>query len=143
MEPTPVTRPRVVIESARPAAATAQALALADAGIDAVVCEGPDHHPGGCPLLTGDPCDLVASADAVLFDLDLDRLDDRQVLRALQTRHPDLPIVAEVPTATWRRRQADLSRCTVVVPFSVGHTRDAVVAAIGGEAPPEVAAPTG
>lgn len=132
-----MTRPKVVIESPRSDAASAQADALAAVGVDAVVCEGPEDHP--CPLLVGEPCDLVESADAVLFDLDLDRLDDRQVLRALRARYPDLPVVAEVPTATWRRRQHDLAHLTVVVPFSVGHTRDAVLAAIRREEPPTVA----
>jgi CheY-like chemotaxis protein len=137
VEPTSVTRPRVVIESPRSDAASAQADALAAAGVDAVVCEGPHHRP--CPLLAGEPCDLVESADAVLFDLDLDRIDDRQVLRALRARYPELPIVAEVPTTTWRRRQHDLAHLTVVVPFSVGHTRDALLAAMRGEEPPSVA----
>lgn len=123
-------RPRVVIESRRADAAQAQAEVLAQAGLDPVICAGPAEHGAGCPLLEGQPCDLVEDADAVLYDLDLEVLEDRQVLRALGARHPSLPIVTERTTAEVRRFDRDLGRCTVVVPFSSEHTRDAVVAAL-------------
>lgn len=123
-------RPRIVIESRRETAAQEQAAALARAGLDPVICTGPATHGAGCPLLEGEACDLVANADAVLYDLDLEVLEDRQVLRALGARHPSLPIVTERTTAEARRFDRDLGRCTVVVPYSNEHTRDAVVAAL-------------
>lgn len=134
-------RPRVVIESRREAAAQAQAAALAEAGLDPVICSGPEGHGEGCPLLEGRPCDLVERADAVVYDLDLEVLEDRQVLRALGARHPSLPIVTERSTAEARRFSPDLGHCTVVVPFSATHTTDAVVAALAdvrGTAPGDV-----
>lgn len=123
-------RPRVVIESRRPDAARAQAAALEHAGIEAVVCGGPEMHGETCPVLSGRPCGLMDGASAVLYDLDLETMEDRQVLRALGARHPGLPIVTERTTEELRRHAADLARCTVVVPYSADHTRDAVVAAI-------------
>lgn len=42
-------------------------------------CCGPDTE-GGCPLLRGEPCPKIETADGVIFQLDLDKADHRRLL---------------------------------------------------------------
>jgi len=55
-----------------------------------ISCGGP-HQPGDCPLLQGRPCGKVEKADAILFQLDLDRADHREILR-IYSDTLDVPI---------------------------------------------------
>lgn len=132
-----MTRPRVIIESRDETGARALADALAVAGMDPLVCSGPDDRDGGCPIFDGAPCALIEGADAVVYDLDLDRADDRLVLKSLVIDHEGLPVVTERSTAEARRHAGSLKHCTVVVPFSPRHTAKAVVGALtaAGRAP--------
>lgn len=124
--------PRIIIESRRWSAAEAQAEALQAAGMDPIVCTGPTDHGGACPLLVGETCPVVADADAVVYDLDLDRDDDRAVLRSLVHDHAGLPVITERSHAESHRHADDLQHCSVVLPYSPGHTAEAVLAALGG-----------
>lgn len=123
-------RPRVILESRDFPRAAALAAALVDAGMDPVVCTGPTADGGGCPLLTDEPCPVVIGADAVVFDLDLDRAEDRDVLRSLVVERAGLPIITEQDVDQARRHPEVLGGCTVVLPFSAQHTAEAVVAAL-------------
>jgi hypothetical protein len=123
-------RPLVVIESRHWPAAAAQAAALEDAGMRPVLCTGPTADGGACPLLVDEHCPVLDEADAVVYDLDLDREGDLEVLRALLRDHGGLPVVTERSRGEQRRHAAALRQCTVVRPISPGHTATAVVAAL-------------
>lgn len=126
-----MTRPRVIIESRRVAAADALASTLTEAGFDPLICSGPDGS-AGCPIFDGAPCALIEGADAVVYDLDLDRAGDRLVLRYLVVDHDGLPIITERSTSEVRAHRDRLRNCTVVVPISVRHTASSVINALGG-----------
>lgn len=130
-----MTRPRVIIESRHESAAQASAEALIEAGLDPLVCGGPGAGHG-CPVFDGAPCALIERADAVVYDLDLDRPDDRLVLRSLVTEHEGLPIASERTTEEVRRHGEALRPVTVVVPFSPRHTAEAMVGALVGAGRP-------
>lgn len=78
---------------------------LGDLGLPVVTCEGP-HGPRDCPLLRGERCGKVEKADGILFQLDLDRTDHREILTAY-TQTLDVPIRAVV-TPEQAERYADL-----------------------------------
>ena len=123
-------RAQVVIESRRPDAAAALASALFRAGMDPLLCKGPLRTEGGCPLLDGARCALLDRADAVVYDLELDRAVDRVVLKSLVVEHRGMPVITERSTEERRRHGEHLTGCTVVVPFSPEHTAEAVVGAL-------------
>ena len=70
-----------------------------------VNCSGP-HHVGQCPLLKGLSCGKVARADGILFQLDLDRPDHREIL-ATYAETLDVPIRAVV-TQEQQEKYAEL-----------------------------------
>jgi DNA-binding NtrC family response regulator len=125
-------RPRVVIENPRGGALAAQAAALEAAGYDVTTCEGPDTHP--CPVLDGQPCEYLEDADVVVYDLDLDDPQHRDVLTSVRERYPRLPVVVEATTHTAREHARDLAPCTVVVPYSMEHVSEAVSEALASTA---------
>lgn len=58
--------------------------------VPTIACCGPETR-GGCPLLVGEDCHKIRAADGVLFQLDLDRDDNRRILaRYIDTL--DVPI---------------------------------------------------
>lgn len=60
------------------------------------VCHGPggDH---GCPLIEGKGCPLAENAHGVVFELDLDRPDHREILSKYKTDlREDVPIRVSV-----------------------------------------------
>jgi len=65
-----------------------------------ITCSGP-HQVGACPLLQGQPCGKVEKADGILFQLDLDREDHREILR-IYTETLDVPIRVVVTTEQQR-----------------------------------------
>lgn len=70
-----------------------------------LTCSGP-HKPGACPLLQGKSCAKVDNADGVLFQLDLDRDDHREIL-SLYADRLDVPIRAVVKPGQ-KERYAEL-----------------------------------
>jgi len=90
-------RPRLLIEDGRPVLAISDFSLFQDAGFDVAFCGGPGGDPGGCPLVRGEPCLLVAGADVVLHGLE-PRLG---VAAAIRRQRPELPVVVE------QRRQED------------------------------------
>ena len=80
----------MLIESADPALAVSDFGALTAAGMDVALCRGPEHTPAECPLVRGEPCQLAAGADVILFDLGP---AGQQVLEAERRMHPGTPVV--------------------------------------------------
>jgi hypothetical protein len=90
-------RPRVLVEDDRAALAISDFAKFKEAGFDVAFCSGPGQAHESCPLLRGQECDVLASADVVLHGLD----GGLGVAAAIRRRHPDLPVLAE------QRRDAD------------------------------------
>lgn len=80
-------------------------------------CTGP-HGPGKCPILRGQPCGKIQKADGILFQLDLDREDHREILR-LYIEMLDVPIRAVV-SEEQQQRYAELLKDVEVVTPPVG-----------------------
>ena len=113
------TAPRVVVENPDFGVGFAVERVLESAGCEVAVCGGPDELIGhACPLVFSESCDLVSGADLVVHSLNLDRPEHVEVLRALRSRHPDTPVIVEVPGPTAARHEGLLDGC-VVVPFPV------------------------
>jgi hypothetical protein len=62
-------RPRVLIEDDRPALAISDFSLFEQAGFAVAFCSGPGRDLAACPLLQGQSCPVLASADAVLHVL--------------------------------------------------------------------------
>ncbi|HUK73312.1 MAG TPA: response regulator [Streptosporangiaceae bacterium] len=84
-------RPRVLVEDDRPALAISDFSRFQEAGFDVAFCSGPGHAKEACPLLRGQECNVLASADAVLHGLD----SGLRVAEAIRRRHPEIPVVVE------------------------------------------------
>lgn len=76
-----------------------------------LTCAGPQRF-GACPLLRGKPCAKVDSADGVLFQLDLDREDHREIL-SLYADRLEVPIRAVVKPGQKERYSELLSKVEV------------------------------
>jgi hypothetical protein len=84
-------RPRVLVEDDRAALAISDFSTFQEAGFDVAFCSGPGSSPETCPLLRGEECHVLASADAVLHGLD----PELGIAAAIRLRHPDIPVIAE------------------------------------------------
>jgi hypothetical protein len=84
-------RPRVLIEDNHPALEVSDFSLFEQAGLDIAFCSGPGQDPRTCPLLRGEPCPVLARADAVLHGLD----PDLGIAAAIRRQHPGLPVVIE------------------------------------------------
>jgi hypothetical protein len=61
------------------------------------VCRGPDGQHGTCPVLEGEPCSKIDQAHGVVFKLDLERENHRQILERYKRILPDgAPIAVAV-----------------------------------------------
>jgi DNA-binding response OmpR family regulator len=86
------TGPRVLIEHADETRADALAAALRHAGYAVAVCPGPAHDET-CPLAHGDGCAVAVGADLVVSTLGFETSAAREVLGALRTCTPSVPLV--------------------------------------------------
>ena len=84
-------RPRVLIEDDRQALAISDFSLFEQAGLDIAFCSGPGEDPRACPLLRGEPCPVLARAEAVLHGLD----PALGIAVAIRGQHPGLPVVVE------------------------------------------------
>ena len=84
-------RPRVLIEDDHQALAISDFSLFEQAGLDIAFCSGPGADPRACPLLCGEPCPVVARAEAVLHGLD----PALGIAAAIRRQHPGLPVVVE------------------------------------------------
>jgi hypothetical protein len=65
---------------------------LERAGHPVVVCHGPDGDHA-CPLLNGEGCAKFAAAHGIVFELDLDRPENRRIVERYRAlAGPDVPI---------------------------------------------------
>lgn len=84
--------------------------------VDVVTCSGP--HEVECPLLQGKPCGKIAKVDGILFQLNLQRADHREILRTY-AENLDIPIRAVVSEGD-KEEFADLLADVEVVTPPVG-----------------------
>jgi hypothetical protein len=72
---------------------------LREAGFQVAVCPGPRSRPASdpCPLLVGEPCELVDGADVVVHDLSPNEAAHRRVAAALATFAGATPVVTREP----------------------------------------------
>lgn len=94
-EPWPWPGPRILIEHPEESAGLVLASTLRQAGYAVAVCPGPAEAER-CPLAGPEGCGVAHGADVIVSSLGLDRLEARDVLQALRTRCPDVPLVVEV-----------------------------------------------
>lgn len=91
-------------------------------GFDAMSCGGPRVLPDAmCSLVVDGRCPLVAVADVILYDLDLDDGAEKAVYDAIRATYPMLPVVLELPWATTSRHREDLVGAIVIPPFDTDH----------------------
>ena len=87
-------RPVVLLEGPESADTGELWEALDAAGYRVTWCPGPAGPPPvWCPLLGGERCTLVESADAVVCGLGFEHQVCRQVLAGLERLHPDMPVI--------------------------------------------------
>jgi N-acyl-L-homoserine lactone synthetase len=86
-------RPRVLIEEPDPAWHRLVEEVLG-ADYELASCGGPEARPGGCPLVAHRGCPLAEGADVILNSFNLDQVANREVLCALQSCCPGVPVVA-------------------------------------------------
>ena len=86
----------MLIEHPDEAAGLAIASGMRFAGYAVAVCAGPAGR-GRCPLVGPAGCAPAHDADLVVCCLGYERGAAREVLRALRTRYPRMPLVVEVP----------------------------------------------
>jgi len=100
----PERRLRLLIESEDGAEVVAIRNLLDRHGYDVSWCPGPDaRRSSRCPLVRKGTCRLVDEADAVLCTLDLDNAKHRAVVEALNTLHPEKPVIVAASPALSRR----------------------------------------
>ena len=80
---------------------------LQNLGHPVLVCHGPDG--AACPILDTGHCTLAEQAHGIVFMLDLDRPEHRQILATYkELLRPDLPIAVVVSDASQAVTYADL-----------------------------------
>jgi hypothetical protein len=91
-------RLRLLVESSDPLLGISDFTQWTDAGFDVALCSGPAATASECPLVRGEPCELAAGADAILFALPPSRVD---VLQAVRRSHAATPVVVQLPGSRW------------------------------------------
>lgn len=109
-------RPRVLIEDPDGAVLSSCEEFLRRDGFDVAVCRGPQadgvHH---CPLVTSGECSLTDGADVIYTALSWHDPKSREVLQAIRARHPQTPVVVEIPQPQVERFADLLAGCQLVL----------------------------
>lgn len=80
---------------------------LENLGHPVLVCHGPEGAP--CPMLDTGHCSMAEAAHGIVFMLDLERPQHREILKRYKTLlRPDLPIGVVVSDASQATKYADL-----------------------------------
>ena len=98
----------------------------------AVICRGPTPQRR-CPLLTGHDCSMIHAADGILFELDLDKDESRQILERY-TEILDIPIRVVATEDDARKFSSLLSKVEIVTPPIGPAKLDAFAAEVEAEA---------
>ena len=119
MDPLPWewTGPRVLVEQADERRADVVAAALRRVGYAVAVCTGPTREKA-CPLAGGGDCAAALGADLVVSSLGFETTAARDVLRALRTTMPRVPLVVAAGAddiVTWPEL---VDGCSLAVPAS-------------------------
>jgi hypothetical protein len=105
---------RVLVEVAGRGMGQVVERTLREQGYQVAVCGGPAVlRRRRCPLVQGDGCPLADGADLVVYALDLDDADDREVLEAHRA-HPERRACVVVPPALVDRYRSLLEGYEVV-----------------------------
>lgn len=108
-------RPRVLIEHHDSSIGVAVSNLLAAEGYAVSTCGGPnDYHSHQCPLASGADCPRSDQADVVFFGLDISDEDDREILRSWRARHPEIPVIVELPVSRIPLYDKELEGCVAV-----------------------------
>jgi hypothetical protein len=128
----------VLVESSDAAEQWALEKALAGAGYEVAVCDGPSWYGGPCPLVRRGECALAAGADVVVNRFCLAEPDNQDVVGALRDHRPETPVIIEARPQE-RERHADLLADCRVVPGPLttagllGSVRDALTGRTNGQ----------
>jgi len=127
--------PRAVIEVTDSAKREAFANILTSGGYSVRTCGGPEATDDRCPLVEFGHCDGVGRADVVVHSMRQYDPRNREVLAQIRARHPETPVVVEVPRPLVESRPDDYVGCTVVLqPVTRERLLEALDAALGGTA---------
>jgi hypothetical protein len=82
---------RVLVVHHDPDMADQEADSLRRHGYEAVECSGPNFW--ACPILAGDPCNVIEQADVLLYDVYAASSDSQRLIEQIREIHPDVPLV--------------------------------------------------
>jgi len=85
-------RPRVLVETDRTLWRGEDE--LRGAGFDVALCQGPCGPKGRCPVLDGEPCPLIAGADAVVIDFPANDPLAIELMTAERILHPGVRMIS-------------------------------------------------
>ena len=88
---------RVLIVHRSEGVAVAEADALGNLGYEVEMCSGPAYF--SCPVLKGERCLAVESADVLVYDAwaTTESESGRRLIEGLRERYPAIPVVVTVP----------------------------------------------
>ncbi len=128
------TGPRVLVEASDWAQQETLNRILGRAGYDVLTCDGPVGSNSRCSLVADGVCPGCDGADVVVNALRHTEARNREVLLEIQKRHPDLPVVVEVPGPRAERYPDDFANCIVIAqPMTSDSLLAAVEKAFGAE----------
>ena len=90
-------RKRALIVHRSEGVTVSEAEALTRRGYDVEMCSGPAYY--SCPVLRGEPCPAVESADVLVYDVwaTTESQSSRRLIEGLRDLYPETPVVATVP----------------------------------------------
>lgn len=130
--------PRVLVEHPDPVTLDATRRILAEAGYDVATCPGPRAGTPtttggpGCPLLQGETCSAVTTADVIVTGLSLGQADESLVVSRLRAAAQDTPIVLECPRPSAETHAAITEGMQRVFPLTFESLLRSVQAACDG-----------
>ncbi|MDH3755195.1 MAG: hypothetical protein OEU32_15090 [Acidimicrobiia bacterium] len=128
----PTTKPRVLIEATEWAMRESMATVVRNAGYEVAACAGPEGTDQPCALIADGICPAVENADIVVHLLRHQDLRNRDVLRNLRRRHPNLPVVVQVPEPRVSAFPEDFAGCHLLpFPAGPGALRETIDRALG------------
>lgn len=106
--------PNVLVEATDPSKRDAIARILTQNCYSVRTCEGPAASGEQCVLVDVGECSAVADADVIVHAMRYSDERNREVLHDIQRRHPEVPIVVEVPAPVVAQHPEDFENCRVL-----------------------------